>query len=245
MELQERIRAQWTKYAQDWIATDQAVRTGFLDTWMLEALGDVSGKSVIDIGCGEGRFCRLLSELGADVTGIDLTEALIEQARSVGSKRETYLVGDAEDLVEVRDDSFDLAVSYIVFVDLVDYSGSIREAYRVLRPGGRFIVCNLHPMRTAVKSVDGWISDRSGKLFYPVDNYTEEGEREFLWWGGPFINMHRMLSSHVSAFLDAGFVVEGLYEPVPSDAQLAEHPEFDDELRVPNFIIYVLKKPME
>ncbi len=245
MELQERIRAQWTKYAQDWIVSDQSVRTGFLDTWMLEALGDVSGKSVIDIGCGEGRFCRLLSELGAVVTGVDLTEALIEQARSVGSKRETYLVGDAEDLVEVRDDSFDLAVSYIVLVDLVDYSSSIREAYRVLRPGGRFIVCNLHPMRTAVKSVDGWISDRSGKLFYPVDNYTEEGEREFLWMGGPFINMHRTLSSYVSAFLDAGFVVEGLYEPVPSDKQLAEHPEFDDELRVPNFIIYVLKKPME
>ena len=245
MELQKRIHSQWTKYAQDWIEADQAVRTGFLDAWMLGALGDVSGKSVIDIGCGEGRFCRLLSELGAAVTGVDLTEALIEHARSVGSKRETYLVGDAEDLEGVTDESFDVAVSYIVLVDLVDYSSSIREAYRVLRPGGRFIVCNLHPMRTAVKSVDGWISDRSGKLFYPVDNYTEEGEREFLWMGGPFINMHRTLSSYVSAFLDAGFVLEGLHEPTPSDAQLAEHPEFDDELRVPNFIIYVLKKPME
>ena len=163
MELRSRIRAQWTKYAQDWIETDQAVRTGFLDSWMLEALGDVSGKSVIDIGCGEGRFCRLLSELGATVTGVDLTEALIEQARSVGSKRETYLVGDAEDLEGVSDESFDLAVSYIVLVDLLDYRRSIRQAYRVLRPGGRFVVCNLHPMRTAVKSVDGWISDSFGK----------------------------------------------------------------------------------
>ena len=97
MELRSRLRSQWTKYAQDWIETDQAVRTGMLDTWMLDALGDVSGKSVIDIGCGEGRFCRLLSDLGAVVTGIDLTEALIERARIIGSNRETYLVGDAED----------------------------------------------------------------------------------------------------------------------------------------------------
>ena len=245
MELRSRIRAQWTKYAQDWIETNQAVRTGFLDSWMLDALGDVSGKSVIDIGCGEGRFCRLLSELGAAVTGVDLTEALIEQARNVGSDSETYLVGDAENLEEVRDESFDLAVSYIVLVDLEDYRSSIRQAYRVLRPGGRFIVCNIHPMRTAVKSTDGWISDRSRKLFYPVDNYTEEGEREFLWWSGPFINVHRTLSSYVSAFLDAGFVLEALQEPVPSEEQLAVHPGFDDEPRVPNFIIYVLKKPLE
>ena len=58
MELEKRLRSQWTKYAQDWIETDQAVRKGMLDSWMLDALGDVSGKSVIDIGCGEGRFCR-------------------------------------------------------------------------------------------------------------------------------------------------------------------------------------------
>ena len=165
MELSRRLRAQWTESAQDWIETDQAVRTGMLDSWMLKALGDVSGKRVIDIGCGEGRFCRLLTELGAVVTGIDLTAALIEQARNVGSKRETYLVGDAEDLAGVADDAFDLAVSYIVLTDLLDYRRSIREAYRVLRPGGRFIVCNIHPMRSAAMNTDGWISDRSRKLF--------------------------------------------------------------------------------
>ena len=63
MELEERIRVQWTEYAQDWIETDQAVRTDMLDSWMVEALEDVSGKRVIDIGCGEGRFCRSDAEL--------------------------------------------------------------------------------------------------------------------------------------------------------------------------------------
>ena len=57
--------------------------------------------------------------------------------------------------------------------------------------------------------------------------------------------MNRALSSYVSAFLDAGLVLEALHEPVPTEEQLPEHPEFDDEHRVPNFIIYVLKKPSE
>ena len=245
MELEERLRTQWTEAAQDWIETDQSIRTGMLDSWMLDALGDVSGKSVIDIGCGEGRFCRLLSDLGATVTGIDLTEPLIEKARELGGDKETYLQGDAENLEGVADDSFDLAVSYIVLVDLLDYRRSIREAYRVLRPGGRFVVCNVHPMRTASKNIAGWIRDSSGKLFYPLDNYAEEGPREFMWWGGPFINMHRTISSYVSAFLDVGFVLEALQEPNPSEEQLIENPKFDDELRVPNFIMYVLKKPLD
>ena len=242
VDLKDRLRAQWAESVEDWVHQNQSVRTGMLDSWMLEALGDVSGKRVIDIGCGEGRFCRLLTGLGAETTGIDLTEALIERARSLAVGRENYVVGNAEDLSQMNHESFDLAVSYIVLVDLFDYRRSIQAAFRVLRPGGRFIVCNVHPMRSSTPL--GWIRQGNEKLFYPVDNYTIEGPREFSWWGKPFINMHRTLSSYISAFLEAGFVLEGVQEPTPSDAQLAENPTFDDEFRIPNFIIYQLKRPV-
>lgn len=240
MNLERRLRTQWTEAAQDWIEQDQAVRTGMLDSWMLEALGDVRGKRVLDIGCGEGRFSRLLAGLGAKMTGVDLTEPLIERARGLAVGGDSYVVGDAETLEEVPDESFDLAVSYIVLVDLLDYRGSIRAAHRVLRPEGKFVVCNIHPMRSAVPY--GWVNLSGRKLFYAVDDYTDEGPREFEWWGRRFVNMHRTLSSHVSAFLDAGFVLEGLDEPVPSEGQLAENPSFDDEFRAPNFIVYRLGK---
>ena len=240
MELSERLRRQWAESAQDWIETDQAVRTGLLDRWMLDALGDVCGKSVIDIGCGEGRFSRLLSKLGASVTGVDLTEAFIAQARAI-SASETYMLGDAESLREIEDEKFDLAVSYIVLVDLLDYRSAINAAFRVLRPGGRFVVSNIHPMRSSQSG--GWVTQADRKLFYPVDDYTREGAREFNWWGRRFVNMHRTLSSHISAFLSAGFTLSALREPVPSSEELAANPTFDDENRCPNFIVYVLEKP--
>ena len=157
------------------------------------------------------------------------------------STGETYMLGDAENLNDVESDSFDLAVSYIVLVDLLDYRSAIEAAYRVLRPGGRFVVCNIHPMRSSLPG--GWIKQADRKLFYPVDDYTDEGPREWTWWGRRFVNMHRTLSSHIAAFLDAGFTLRALHEPTPSEEQLAAHPNFDDEFRCPNFIIYVLDKP--
>ena len=241
MDLPERLRSQWVESAQDWIETDQAVRTGLLDRWMLDALGDVSGKSVIDIGCGEGRFSRLLARLGATVTGVDLTEAFIERARCLASKGETYIVGNAENLQGIDGDAFDIAVSYIVLVDLHDYRSAIEAAYRVLRPGGRFVVCNIHPMRSSQPG--GWVRQGDRKLFYPVDDYTDEGPREFTWWSKSFVNMHRTLSSHIGAFLGAGFTLAALLEPTPSAEELAANPTFDDEYRAPNFIIYILQKP--
>ena len=241
MELVQRLKNQWTEAAEDWFQQNQAVRTGMLDSWMREALGDVSGARIVDIGCGEGRFSRLLSGLGAKVTGVDLTEPFIERARTLSVGDETYVVGDAENLANLASRSFDLAVSYIVLVDLLDFERSIEAAYRVLRPGGRFVICNVHPMRTSVPY--GWINQGGRKLFYALDNYTDEGPREFEWWGRRFINMHRTLSSYIAGFLETGFVLEGLHEPVPSEEQLAVNPTFDDEYRAPNFIIYVLRKP--
>jgi len=239
--LRQRLATQWAESVENWFSQDQSVRTGFLDTAILDALGDARGKNVIDIGCGEGRFSRVLARQGASVTGVDLTQAFIDRARSLAGDTESYLVDDAERLDQVPDGTFDLAVSYIVLVDLLDFAASIDAAFRVLRAGGRFVVCNIHPIRSSAPG--GWIKHGNDKLFYPVDDYMHEGPRQWSWGDRPFINMHRPLSSYLTAFRRSGFTLEGLHEPTPSRDQLEAHPTFDDEFRAPNFILYVLLKP--
>ena len=184
----------------------------------------------------------MLTKSGAKVTGVDLCRPLIEYAESHRVGNETYLLADMEDLDGVPDNEFDLAVSYVSLVDVLDMQRAISAAFRVMRPGGRFVVCNVHPMRMA--NAGGWIKQRDVKLHYPVDNYFDESARELRTGEGkPWTNFHRTLETHAMAFLDAGFVIEAIREPRPTQEQAKQHPNIDDELRVPNFIIFVLRKP--
>lgn len=60
--------------------------------------------------------------------------------------------------------------------------------------------------------------------------------------GVEFTNYHRSLSTYTCGFVDVGFLLEGIIEPTVTEEHLKVYPELDDELRVPNFIIYILRK---
>ena len=177
------------------------------------------------------------------MTGVDLCRPFIEFAKSHRVSKEAYLIGDMEDLHEVPGDEFDVAVSYIALVDVPDMRSAVGEAFRVLRRGGRFVVCNLHPMTSASS---GWINQGSRKLHYPVDRYSDEGERDISRWEGrPMTNFHRTLSTYFRTFLGTGFTVEDVREPTPTEEQAERYPVVSNNLRVPDFIIYILRKPCQ
>jgi SAM-dependent methyltransferase len=218
-----------------------ANRVGLLDGPMLDACGDVRGARALDCGCGEGRFCRMLAERGATyVLGLDLCEPMIEAARGMQGARDEYRVADVEDLAFLSDATFDVAVSYLNQCDLADWEANTREVWRVLRAPGRFVVANLHPMRSAIGE---WRRAPDGtKEHVVLDRYLDEGPRRWSMLGSEFTNYHRTLQTYVGGFRRAGFAVEAILEPTVSEQDLAEYPELADETRVPNFIVYVLRK---
>ena len=242
------MNREWIDLAPAWIREVREganpTRTGLLDKPVLEACGNVEGLRVVDCGCGEGRFCRLLAERGAAyVLGLDLCVPMIEAAMEMRSRRDEYRVADVQDLSFLADETFDLAVSYLNQCDLPNFGTNNREVFRVLKPGGRFIVANLHPMRSAVGA---WHKSEDGKKLHVIlDRYFEESERHWTMMGVEFTNFHRSLSTYVRAFLNASFRIADIIEPTVRAEQLKVYPELDDELRVPNFIVYVLSKPRE
>ncbi len=242
MTQEDECRAGWDGLAEDWITfvneRKDPHRDGLLDPLMLEEIGGVSGLRVIDLGCGEGRFCRMLAERGADVTGIDFIPRLIEHAEEYRVGDETYLCDDMRDLSRFDDGSFDLAVSYLTLVDVPDFRPVVREAYRVLRPGGRFVIANLAPMVTAGNC---WVKDgQGGKLHFYLDNYFDESARPMF---RGVLNYHHTLSTYINAFIEVGFRLDGIREPKPTPEGLARFPDLEDSLRVPLLLIYLLSKP--
>ncbi len=243
---QEILNQEWIGLAPAWIKEAReganSTRTGLLDKPMLEACGNVEGLRVVDCGCGEGRFCRLLADRGAAyVVGLDLCVPMIEAAMEMRSDRDEYRVADVQDLSFLANGTFDLAISYLNQCDLPDVDANNREVFRVLKPGGRFIIANLHPMRSAVGTWHRTADEE--KLHVILDRYFDETERRWTVMGVELTNFHRSLSTYVRSFLNAGFRIADIVEPTVTPEQLKVYPQLDDELRVPNFIVYALGKP--
>lgn len=97
---------------------------------------------VLDIGCNTGTIAVRLQKKGCYVKGIDIVEELVKKAQKNGVFAE---VGTAEDLSRFENESFDNVVCTEVLEHLFDPMPAIKEAYRVLKPGGSYIVSVPHP----------------------------------------------------------------------------------------------------
>lgn len=226
----------WDASAEAWIRdmdAGSAARVHLLDPVMLELCAARPGLRALDVGCGEGRFSRMLRERGVETIGLDPTEKLILAARQCDPQGD-YRLGRAESL-PFADASFDLVVSYLVLIDVPDFRAAIREMARVLRPGGKLVVANLTSMTTASPHL--WWRDENGeRLFWTLDDYMTERAAWAEWRGIRILNWHRPLSAYMKAFLANGLCLEAYDEPVPTAAQLAAAPDLRGHDRRPDFV---------
>ncbi len=232
----------WDESAEAWIRKmgerGDWGRVHVLDPAMLPLVDRGGFRTALDVGCGEGRFCRLLAARGIAATGIDPTARLIAEARQ-RDPAGTYVEGRAEAL-PFADARFDLVVSCLSLVDTEDFRAAIAEMARVLRPGGTLLVANLSSVFSAGPPV-GWIRDAAGRrLWFPVDRYMEERAQRVAFSGVDIVNWHRPLSAYVGAFLAAGLILRVFEEPLPVGAEPEASAAFR---RVPWFVLMAWEKP--
>jgi SAM-dependent methyltransferase len=116
---------------------------------LVATLGVTEGLVVLDLGCGDGTTAVPAAELGASVLGVDIASNLVEagnaRAQSLGLTNLRFQEGDASDLSELADDSFDLAISIFGAMFAPRPFDVAKELVRVTRPGGRIVMGNWIP----------------------------------------------------------------------------------------------------
>ncbi len=116
---------------------------------LVKTLGITEGLKVLDLGCGDGTTALPAARLGADVLGVDIASNLVEagnaRAQSLGLANCRFQEGDASDLNELEDDSFDLVVSIFGAMFAPRPFDVAKEVVRVTRPGGRIVMGNWIP----------------------------------------------------------------------------------------------------
>jgi 2-polyprenyl-3-methyl-5-hydroxy-6-metoxy-1,4-benzoquinol methylase len=214
--------------------------------YILELIGDMRGKKVLDAGCGGGFYSLWLSENGAEVLGIDGSEEMIKIAKEKASRKmlsTKFLIADITDL-RIKDDMFDLVLSTLVLMELRELDRGISELVRVTKNGGDIVISVQHPILTA----GDWERESGQKLFRKLNDYFNERALEVVWENErkervPLKYYHRSLQAYIQPFLKRRCVLTKLIEPHPHKVYKILNPrEYEDTKRIPHFIIFKFQK---
>jgi SAM-dependent methyltransferase len=126
----------WGTDAPRWAAHEEQQRPLYAD--VADRLGVDASSDVLDVGCGSGVFLRLAADRGATVTGLDASEGLVDIARTRVPEADIRL-GDLEEL-PFQANAFDVVTGFNSFQFASDMTNALREAARVVRPGGRVVL---------------------------------------------------------------------------------------------------------
>jgi SAM-dependent methyltransferase len=196
------------------------------------------GDATLDLGCGEGRVGVALKEAGHRVTGIDSTAALADVALRTRAY-ENVVVADAAAL-PFGEGEFDLVVAFMSLQDMDDAAGALREVARVLVPGGRLAAAIVHPFASAHMGRD----PGEQRDYFDTQRTVDDVERDGIAF--TFHQLHRPLGAWMSLFFAAGFLVEDLREPRPTEAAAGDDPGLAKNRLHPAFLhVRCVRPPIE
>ena len=215
-ELDE-TRRFWDQVAADWRVQvgdeGDANRRLNSDPVLWALAGDVRGLTVLDAGCGTGYLTRKLADAGAQVVGVDFSEAMIDIARAQNPHLD-FRVDSCSSLTTVADATFDRVVSNYVLMDTPELDAAVTAFHRVLKQGGVAVAVFSHP---CFPQGGATVSEDREKVDYHWDfPYFEQRKCVDPPWAhfkSDFIWFHRPLSDYWKAFTKAGFSVVDFEEP--------------------------------
>lgn len=212
--------AWWDADADDYLATHGEFLGDADFVWCPEAmreadvelLGDVTGRDVLEVGCGSAPCARWLAGQGARVIGLDLSAGMLRHALAANRRTgiSVPLVRADAGRIPLAGDSFDLACSAFGGIPFVaDLTSAFAEVARVLRPHGRWVFSVTHPIRWMFPDDPGPAGLTVINSYFDRTPYLEVDDEG----RATYVEHHRTLGDYVRALRSTGFVLDDLIEP--------------------------------
>ncbi|MDA2925815.1 class I SAM-dependent methyltransferase [Acidobacteria bacterium AH-259-G07] len=208
----EEVKNLWNQAADWWarhLREDPNRKEQVLPT-LVELLEGLEGKNVLDAGCGEGTVARLLSDAGAQVTGIDLSRIInfaIEEEERAPKDIKYYQMDISEAPQHFPGGSFDIIVCSLVLHSCPDLENVLKSLRYLARNGGYFVVCDLHP--TFVTPYSPWFHSWKSTYAQPNGSFVVK-----IAENAPGVPcFYRPLETLIGAFPASGFHPNKILEP--------------------------------
>jgi SAM-dependent methyltransferase len=190
-----------------------------------KAIGDISGKSILDLGCGSGRKAFEFVIAGAEkVVGIDVSSQFIDAWKSRDKPKNLFFyrgdISHLERITEIANERFNIVTCFQALGYSTDLSGTIAFIREHSKENARFILTTAHPFRFAIEKFE------AAGMPYGVA-YRDENEYSYTsTWDSNVIVSHRtpMISTCLNTVLRNGFWLDAIHEPDLSNEQKARYP---------------------
>lgn len=208
----------------------------------LHLLGSLSGKKVLEIGCGNGRSLKYAADQGAaELWGLDISASQIERTERFLESQgipARLICSPMEDKVDVLTDYFDVIYSVYGIGWTTELNQTFQHIHSYLKKGGVFIFGWSHPIHKCVSVEDG-------RLIFSNSYFNEE------WYQADMSSKeimlsNRMLSTYINTLADNGFIIEKLVEETDRERALASNTDFGRKaLMLPTVFVIRARKISE
>lgn len=182
------------------------LREAVLHPRVLYHLGDISGKRLLDAGCGDGILGRLALEKGAQIVSCDIVEQFLRETRMRSNNKIRTVLTDLRQTLPFAPDSFDVVCCNLALMWIPEITQFAGETARIMKPNGRLVISLLHPW-TALSQVE---ESQSEKPKLVLQSGMQDGVfmRTINKTAGPYPFYQRTIGEYIRTFSNAGFSLE-------------------------------------
>lgn len=206
---------------------------------------DVSGMTILDLGCGAGGLSKMLSDAGAKyVLGTDISKNMINEANKMAVKGKLEFKVMAMEEIDQIHKKFDMVVSSLAFHYVKDFEKLIKDISNLLKPNGLLVFSQEHPMRVCrvYSNEQSKQIDIDGKHYFLISDYQNMGKRVYNWYGTNVEKYHRTMEYIINTLCNSNLNIEHIMPSYATKKAIKLVDKYKYQVDLPYFLYIRAKK---